>query len=325
MSVFNIEDFAQKERSASNNNEMVLSNISSNGCFVYLSNHSTENFYVCKLPSKVKYSITRDMLDFLVVRDGLFFYSSKHACIPELWNSDVSECLSSFDQLTGATDCRSVSDEVVVCVFLKTASKCSFPKFRIIFFNVFTKEIVKEMSIGSNKAYFEMSVLACSIKYHVFTRQGDECLLWVDGEKVDGFEGMFPQVPMLSFPVCAEFSPDGNRFVLYCYMDNKISIYDVASESFLAMITVGRLGLEPVLKFFDNENILCRSVNGILYLWNINSCEVLTSFVLRDDLQQISVCRKKNIVCIASDISEHFELLTVFPPRSCRSLTSWIN
>lgn len=322
MSVFNIEDFAQKEQSASNTNEMVLSNISSNGCFVYLSNHSTKNFYVCKLPSKVKYSIARHMLDFLVVRDGLFFYSSKHACIPELWNSDVSECLSSFDQLTGATDCRSVSDEVVVCVFQKTVRKCSF---RIVFFNVSANEIVKEMSIGANKGIYEMSVLACSIKYHVFTREGDECLLWVDGERVDGFEGMFPQVPVLSSAVCAEFSPDGKRFILNCDMDNKISIYDVASERFLATITVGRLGLEPVLKFFDNENVLCCSVNAILYLWNINSCEVLTSFVLRDNRSQISVCRKNNIVCIASKVSEDFELLTVFPPRRRRSHTSSIN
>ena len=321
MSVFNIEDFAQKERSASNTNEMVLSSISSNGCFVYLSNHSTENFYVCKLSSKVKCSITRDMLDFLVVRDGLFFYSSKHACIPELWNSDVSECLSSFDQLTGATDCRSVSDEVVACVFQKTASKCSF---RIVFFNVSANEIVKEMSIDANKRIYEMSVLACSIKYHVFTKEGDECLLWVDGEKVDGFEGMFPQVPKLG-SVCAEFSPDGKRFVLYCDMDNKISIYDVASESFLATITVGRLGLQQVLKFFDNENVLCCSVNAILYLWNINSCEVLASFVLRDNKSQISVCRENNIVCIASEVTEDFELLTVFPPRRHRSHTSSIN
>ena len=91
MHLCSIEGLAQTEQSPSNINEHVCSNISFNGDFVYLSNHSTGNFTVRKLPSQDKYSISPDKLDFLVVRDGVIFYSKGNACIPELWNSDVTE------------------------------------------------------------------------------------------------------------------------------------------------------------------------------------------------------------------------------------------
>ena len=125
MLLFSIENLAQTEQSASNVKEDMLINISLNGDFVYLKNLSTKNFTVYKLPLQDKYSRPlANKLHYLVVRDGVFFYSTTHACIPELWNSDVTKCLSSFDQLTDTTECLSVSDEVIACVCNQTASKC---------------------------------------------------------------------------------------------------------------------------------------------------------------------------------------------------------
>ena len=64
---------------------------------------------------------------------------------PQLWNSDVTKCLSSLNQLTDMTNCLSVSDEVIACVIYQTASN-----YHVIFFNVSTKKIENEMSITKN-------------------------------------------------------------------------------------------------------------------------------------------------------------------------------
>ena len=324
MRLFSIENLAQTERSTPSLDDFPLIKISSNGDFVYLSNrHSTENFTLCKLPSQDKYSRSlSNKFEFLVVRDGVFFYSTGHACIPELWNSDVTECLSSFDQLNGTMNCLSVSDEVIACVCDQTARKC-----RIIFFNVSTKEVVKEMSISENGASeFDMVVCACSIKYDVLTEhfQPYETFLWKDGEKMDWWKDVFYQ----ESPECSicdsQFSPDGNKLAICCSNSNKISIFDITSKSVLAQIanegpcSFGSL----VLKFFDNENLLYSTGNNMLYCVNTNSCEMLTCLDIGYWASEISLCRKRNIVCVTFIFSKDFKLVTVCPPR--RSHTGWI-
>ena len=324
MCLISIENLAQKEQSASNVKErMQLIDISLNGDFVYLSNDSTESFTIFKLPSQDKYSRPlTNKLDCLVVRDGVIFYSKDHACIPELWNSDVTKCLSSFDQLTGTTRYLSVSDEVIACVCDKIASKC-----RIIFFNVSTKEIVKEMSISENSpSKFDMFVHACSIKYHVLTSRFNsyESFLWKDGEKVDGWKDVFYQESMESDIYDSQFSPDGNKLAI-CWLDsNKISIFDIALEIVQAHIATDGPSWYAhwMLKFFDNENLLYTSLDNMLYCINTNSCEILTCLDVGDMAGDISVCRKRNIVCVSCDYRNNFKLVTVCPPR--RSHTGWI-
>ena len=324
MCLISIENLAQKEQSASNVKERVLIDISLNGDFVYLSNDSTESFTLFKLPSQDKCSRPlTNKLDYLVVRDGVIFYSNDHACIPELWNSDVTKCLSSFDQLTGTTRYLSVSDKVIACVCDKIASKC-----RIIFFNVSTKEIEKEMSISENSpSEFDMlDVCACSIKYHVLTTRFNsyESFLWKDGEKVDGWKDMFYQESTKPFINDAQFSPDGNKLAICHFESNKISIFDIALEIVHAQIATDGPSWYAhwVLKFFDNENLLYSSLDNMLYCINTNSCKILTCLDIGDKAGDISVCRKRNIVCVSCDYRNNFKLVTVCPPR--RSHTSWI-
>ena len=322
MRLFSIENLTQTEQSASNVKERMLINISLNGDFVYLSNLSNKNFTLCKLPLQDKYSRPlTNKLDFLVVRDGVIFYMEDHACIPELWNSDVTECLSSFDQLTDTTKCLSVSDEVIACVCKQTATKC-----RIIFFNVSTTEIVKEIIISDNSPS-RMDVCACSIKYHVLTKcfRTDETFLWKDGEKMDWWKDVFYQESTERDVYDLQFSPDGNKLAISHYKSNKISIFDIASEIVQAQIATGEPGTwfrSSVMKFFDNENLLYGSVDNILYCINTNSCEILTCLDIGDVVGKISVCRKRNIVCVGCHYSKNFKLVTVCPPRS--SHTSWI-
>ena len=318
--LISIENLAQKEQSLSNVDEFVLINISLNGDFVYLSNFSTENFTLYKLPSQDKYlrSLT-NKFDFLVVRDGVIFYSEGHACIPELWNSDVTECLSSFDKLNGTMNCLSVSDEVIACVCDQTARKC-----RIIFFNVSTKEIEKELSINENSpSEFNMVVRACSIKYHVLTKHFGtfECFLWKNGKKMDWWKDVFYQESTERYIYDSQFSPDGNKLAICCKGSNKISIFDIASEIVQTQIATVGSGMYQylVIKFFDNENLLYSSVDNMLYCINTNSREILTCLDIGARAGNISVCRKRNIVCVGFRYSKNFKLVTVCPPRRLRT------
>ena len=323
MRLISIEGLAQTEQSLSNVQEFVLINISLNGDFVYLCNLSTNNFTLCKLPSQDKYSRPlTNKLDYLVVRDGVIFYSEGRACIPEFWNSDVTECLFSFDQLTGTTYCLSVSDEIIACVCKQTARK-----YRIIFFNVLTKEIEKELSISENSpSEFNMVVRACSIKYHVLTKHFGpfEYFLWKDGKKMDWWKDVFYQESTERYIYDSQFSPDGNKLAI-CNGSNKISIFDIASEVVQAQIATVGSGMYQylVIKFFDNENLLYSSVDNMLYCINTNSREILTCLDIGARAGNISVCRKRNIVCVGFRYSKNFKLVTVCPPRRSHTIAEF--
>ena len=323
MRLISIEGLAQTEQSLSNVQEFVLINISLNGDFVYLSNLSTNNFTLCKLPSQDKYSRPlTNKLDYLVVRDGVIFYSEGRACIPEFWNSDVTECLFSFDQLTGTTYCLSVSDEIIACVCKQTARK-----YRIIFFNVLTKEIEKELSISENSpSEFNMVVRACSIKYHVLTKHFGpfEYFLWKDGKKMDWWKDVFYQESTERYIYDSQFSPDGNKLAI-CNGSNKISIFDIASEVVQAQIATVGSGMYQylVIKFFDNENLLYSSVDNMLYCINTNSREILTCLDIGARAGNISVCRKRYIVCVGFRYSKNFKLVTVCPPRRSHTIAEF--
>ena len=326
MRLYSIENLGQKEQSAPDFEECVVINISLNGDFVYLNNLLTKNFTLCKLPLQDKYSRPlTNKLDYLVVRDGVIFYSKGNACNPELWNSDVTECLSSFDQLTDTTKCLSVSDEVIACVCKQTSSKY---RMAIIFFNVWTKEIVKEMIISENSpSESRIHVRRCSIKYHVLADRSIPfgTFLWKDGKKMDWWKDVFYQESTERYIHDSQFSPDGNKLAICYFESNKISIFDIASEIVQAQIATDGPGLwcgSLMLKFFDNENLLYSSVDNILYCINTNSCEILTCLDISYKAGEISVCRKRNIVCVGFQHSKNFKLVTVCPPR--RSHTSWI-
>ena len=308
MSLFSIEGFVQTVQAASNVVKHASPNISSNGDFVYLSRDC--NFTVCKLPLQDKYSRCRaDKLDFLVVRDGVIFYSEGHACIPELWNSDVTECLSSFDQLNDTTDCLSVSDEVIACVCHQTESN-----YRIIFFNVSTKEIVKETSVtllscvsvlsreNDSAEKFKMGVVACSVKYHVLTQDAGSLAVWKDGKRENDWINVFCRAGLLYYTSSVEFSPEGNNLAISCLSINEIWIFHVDSKSVLARITIPLLqlhkGMLLLLKFFDSENLICGSRNNNLFCININSRKILTCLDVGDKPSSISVCRERNILFV---------------------------
>jgi WD40 repeat protein len=273
--------------------------LSANGDFVYLSNPVEAGaLTVLELHSNKKLKrLFSYFVGVLVVKDGVIICGVHR--VPELWNSDLTQLRASFGQLAGCKTCFSVSDELIACV----------DRYHVTFFNVFTEEIKSKTTLNEDIS----SVLACSIKYHVLarTKPNYDLTLWKDGTKVGGWEDVLTKTSP-GYVSLAEFSPQGNRLALPSVEMNKIFIFDVASIKRLAQIPITSLA---EFKFFDNENLVCSSVNHMLYFFNVDRGEILTCLDVYDVPAQINVCRERNIVLVGLNSSERFELIKVRWPR----------
>ena len=305
MHVFSLEGLVDTQERTPNL-KGVFSNISANGNFVYLNNTLAQRFTICELDSNKEQHLKclpSGQLNFLVVRDGVIFRDENRT--PELWNSDLTQRLASFDQLAGIKSYLSVSDELIACVY----HSC------VTFFNVFTKKIESKTIFNE----YVLFVHACSSKYHVLAQiESSDISLWKDGTKVAGWEDVFLTNTSLSCILVGKFSPQGNRLALCNAEVNKILIFDVASTEVLAQIPINAPTNELLwLKFFDNENLVCSSSsdNHMLYFINVDRGEVLTCLDLGDIPGPIAACRERSIVVAALNCSEHFELIKVWLPR----------
>ncbi|CAB4021503.1 E3 ubiquitin- ligase DZIP3, partial [Paramuricea clavata] len=171
MHVFSLEGLVDTEERAPNR-KGVFSSISANGDFVYLNNILAQRFTICELDSnKIKKHQKRlhsDQLEIPVVRDGVILYGENST--PQLWNSDLTQRLASFDQLAGIKGYLSVSDELIACVY----------QSYVTFFHVFTKEVESKTRFNEDV----LRVYACSSKYHVLARsKSSDISLWKDGTK----------------------------------------------------------------------------------------------------------------------------------------------
>ena len=285
----------------------VFSNISRNGDFVYLNNTWSQKMTICNLASNEKHSKDwqhSQQLDIPVVKDGVILYNRQNPSL-ELWNSDLSQRLANFDQLAGVKQCLSVSDEMIACVYQSS----------VIFFNVFTKKI-------ENTTYFDEEVrpvIACSIGFHVLAQiESSSISLWKEGSRVNSWEDIFDKNTLLMSRCItfADFSPNGNRLALYSAEINKIFIFDIISLKFLSQVLIYGPSNDLLrLKFFDNENLVCSSINHTLYLINVERGEVLTCVDFGDIPAPIAVSHKRRIVFVGVDCSERFELINVHLPR----------
>ena len=287
MHMFSIKGLVDAEEQAYNM-KGVFSNMSPNGGMAYLNNTWTRKLTICNLESDTKFSMPFQiprMFDIPVVRDGVILYDKNHT--PQLWNSDITQCLSTFDQLAGMKCCFSVSNELIACRFDPY----------VIFFNVFRKEIENKTSF--NETVF--SVHACSIKYHVLAQlESGEISLWMNGIKVDGWKEVFGTNTSLRCIHCAEFSPQGNRLALFSGEKNKIFIFDVLSIRYVAQVPIyGPSDDFLSLKFFDDKNLVCGSANHILYFINVDRGEILTCLDMGNIPAPIGVSRKRSIVFAA--------------------------
>ena len=158
---------------------------------------------------------------------------------------------------------------------------------------------------------------ACSIKYHVLAAkiESSEFSLWKNGVKVDGWENLLRANTSLTLLLHAEFSPQGSRLALFGET-RKIFVFDVVSLSCVVQMPIyGASENVPILKFFDNENLVCGFTDNILCFINVDRGEIITCLDMRNIPAQIDVSRKRSILCASIHRSERFELIKVCLPR----------
>ena len=302
MHVFNMKSLIDSLEKPVNFKCVFSCNISRNGNFVYLNSTWDRRFTIYNLDSKENHS--KDWQHsrsshLVVVKDGVILYD--RTASPELWNSDLSLHLASFDQLAGAKQCLSVSDELIACVY----------QSHIIFFNVFTKEIESTTDFKEEVRL----VMACGIGYHVLAQiESSNISLWKEGTRVNGWEDSFDRnTSMKSRQItCAVFSPTGNRLAFFSLEINKIFIFDIILMKFLSQITIYGPSNDLLrLIFLDNKNLVCSSTNRTIYLLNVESSEILTCVDFGDIPAPIAVSHEKGIVFVGVNRSKHFALIKV--------------
>ena len=303
MHMFSVKDLVDEVEQACNM-KGVWSNMSSNGDLAYLINACAQKLTIWNPESSTKSSNpfkNSSMFSIPIVRDGVILYDKDRT--PQLYNSDITQCLSTFHKLAGMERCFSVSEEVIACKF----------DSYVIFFNVFTKEIESKTRFNEKV----LSVYACSIKYHVLAQiESSEFSLWKNESKVDGWEEVFRANTSLRCIFCAEFSPQGDRLALFSAEINKIFIFDILSIRYVAQVPTYGPSFDFLrLKFFDNENLVCGSTDHILYFINIDRGEILTCLDMGNIPAPISVSHKRSIVFAGLNYSENFELIKVWLHR----------
>ena len=268
---------------------------------------------------------------FVPVTDGIFFCgeASEHIgydselfeSTPELWNSEVTERLFSFPELTGTFKCLSVGEDVIACVL----------KSQVCFFNVCTKKIVA--SIPLTKYRFrsvpypfesKVEVIACSSQYHVLMKNNKDTLL-LQGENIVDLNpcvNNFQPLPILGLITSACFSPNVQllAFATSGKRENRLYILDTSTLKIICEFPLYSPVSQMQLHFLDNELLLCKRYISCLCLISIKTCDVLTCInVGLSDIPWIfSVSRKTGEIIVYSTNyvkDKEFKLIKLWLPH----------
>ena len=300
MQVFNVKKLVDMEQ-LPEWAEFSFSKLSLDGSFAYSINRSKEILTVCSLESNLKSSrpyVSNKPFHLSVVRDGVVFLGDNDT--PELWNIDVTKRLSRFDQLAGAKECISVSDELIACLCPSS----------IIFFNVFTEKIMSK-TILNDDGWF---LINCSTQYHVLACStfSEVHALWKDGAQLDEWEDVLNEHDVI---LSAAFSPQVDKLAMQKERSNTFLVFDVSSISVIFKIDLPQICESLEFKFFDDKNLLCLSDN-ILYLVDVEDGKLLAFLDMGDrTTQEISVCRERSIVLAGYFYFDTLELIKVWLPR----------
>ncbi|XP_046857194.1 uncharacterized protein LOC124450607 isoform X2 [Xenia sp. Carnegie-2017] len=162
--------------------------------------------------------------------------------IPELWNNDVTNLLYSFDELKGTKRILSVSDVLIAC---QTGES-------FVFFNIENKR--KEFALKFKRRK-HFSVLACSVKFHMFVidyvENKETYSLWCRENLVDGWEDICQnQIRSVDH---AEFSPLADKLLVLRYRDF-LHVYDVNDKQIIYNVTGDQV--EGSIDFVDSRYII---------------------------------------------------------------------
>ena len=273
--------------------------ISVDGRYIYTSGRygdlNSYNMFSCTQPGKSRklVQVKRSIIPFVPVTNGVFFVGELAKNLvefvggtPELWNSDVTERLLCFPELTGTFRCLSVAEDLVACIM----------ESQVCFFDVLKKEIVGRTQLSESyhsssmsRYIYSVGVIACSRQYHVLFRKGSShALLLQDTKIIDSISNDI---------TTASFSPSGRLLVFFS--DDKLYILDIITlNKVCSDILLHTSHRSVTLEFVDEEHLLCKGKN-CLYLINVKTCGILTCInVCMADQWEFSVCRKTGDIVV---------------------------
>ncbi|XP_046858024.1 uncharacterized protein LOC124451455 isoform X2 [Xenia sp. Carnegie-2017] len=259
------------------------SEICTNGNFLYQFNDFEErsqgksNLIIKNLNTGDTFVRKCLLKDMLAVKNAVILH--REYDIPELWSNDLTNLLYSFDELKKTMKILSVSDVLIAC---QTADS-------VVFFNIENKR--EEFALNFET---HVSVLACSVKFHVFAQVYVEnkktYSLWCGENLVDGWEDIFQhQIRSVDY---AEFSPLADKLMVLRYY-HFLHVYDVKDKQIIYIVTGDKV--DGNIAFLDSRYIIHEGTDTLWLIDTRNERECC-----RHDFSFVSVythfCRKSKHV-----------------------------
>ena len=238
---------------------------------------------------------------FVPVTNGVFFLGEvgeKHGegnrsdgeCIrgaPELWDSEVTQRLFSFPDLTGTRHCLSVADDLIACVM----------ESQVCFFDVLKKGIVARTPLPKRSFTSEtdnLRVIACSSQYDVLIGRFYELLL-LQAENIIVLDTHV--LDNTGYLMNACFSPKG-RF-LACFIPGLVVIFSVDILPFKITFETSLYSCPLHAQFVDEEHLIYAKRKS-LCLMNVKTGNVLTSIpsFSNESVGKFSVSLKTGIIVL---------------------------
>ncbi len=233
--------------------------------------------------------------------------------IPELWNTDVTERLFSFPELTGTFRCFPVAEDLVACIMAS----------QVCFFDVVKKEIVARTQLpGYNPSSLArytciVGVIACSIQYHVLFRGKTTLLLPQDTNVIDLSSRVFNNLaPTIEYITTACFSPSGKLLAFASDDNERLYILDILTLKIHCHIPLEMR--ESELKFLDEEHLLCEKYNkDCLFLIDAKTCDILTSINVGMDgyRWRSSICPKTGTILVFDLECKQLKVIKLWLPH----------
>ena len=258
---------------------------------------------------------------FLPVTNGVFAMKVNRNRVefdggtPELWNTDLTERLFEFSELSGTFHCLSVTENLVACIM----------NSEVRFFDAEKREIVASTQLPQYnssvlpKCPHRVNVIACGSQYHVVYQKDKKTLLLQKANVVNLSECVLNNLkPTKKHIRTACFSHSGGLLAFPSDNMKIIHILDISTCKSRSNISLRNIEARK-LEFIDEEHLLCKGYRAFLILVNVKTGEILTSISAGVDFEwSFSICRKKGDIVVFDIEYKTFKLLKLWLPEQRR-------
>ena len=236
--------------------------------------------------------------------------------IPELWNEDLTECISKFRQLSGTLHCLLVAENLVACIMTS----------EVLFFDVAKKEIAActylphYNSSELSRYQHTVSIIACGSQYHVVYTKDNNTLLLQKASAVDLSDRVLKNLNSTKKHLTtACFSVGGGLLAFPSDNMKLIHIFDILSYKIRCDIFLPNIEAQK-LEFMDEEHLLCKGYKDFLLLINVKTCDILTNISVGVDYRwNFSVCRKAGDIVVFDIQCKELKLFKLWLPHQRKS------